>query len=123
VIARSINVADSIGDAMKALLAHPDIATEKHRDSVTRIDRSKWQYILDLVSFDEDVIVAYGWSQWLNRMVRFKRLSGKQLEKGPDDRASLFLSAHPWLMCAARQDRLANPKYWNSIRKNWSQLN
>jgi hypothetical protein len=48
---------------MKALLAHPDIATEKHRDSVTRIDRSKWQYILDLVSFDEDVIVAYGWSQ------------------------------------------------------------
>ncbi len=63
VIARSINVADSIGDVMKALLAHPEIATEKHRDSVTRNDRSEWQYIFGLVSFDEDVIVAYGSSQ------------------------------------------------------------
>lgn len=63
VIARSINAADSIGDAMKALLAHPEIATEKHRDSVTRNDRSEWQYIFELESFDKDVIVAYVWSQ------------------------------------------------------------
>jgi len=83
VIARSINVADSIGDAMKAWLAHPEIAIEKHRDSVTRNDRSEWQTIFELVSFDEDVIVAHVWSQRLKRIVRFKRLSGKQLEYWP----------------------------------------
>ncbi len=65
VIARSINVADSIGGVLKAWLAHPEIATEKHRDSVTRNDRSEWQYIFELVSFDEDVIVAYVWSSMI----------------------------------------------------------
>jgi hypothetical protein len=44
---------------MKALLAHPEIAIEKHRDSVTRKDRSKLRYIFELVSIGEDVIVAY----------------------------------------------------------------
>jgi hypothetical protein len=58
-IARSTNVADSIGGAMKAWLAHPEIVTEEHRDSVTRKDRSKWRYIFELVSIGEDVIVAY----------------------------------------------------------------
>ena len=60
VIARSINVVDSIGDVMKALLAHPEIATEKYRNSVTRNDRSERRYIFELVPIGKDVIVAYG---------------------------------------------------------------